>query len=65
MENIVVIDIYSIPSSIQFLRTILAEAKVFKSMKQQFKSFRGFLGYVHCFDWASLQSSGFSAAYAS
>jgi len=65
MENIVVIDIYAIPSSIQFLGTILAETKVFKSMKQQLKFFRGFLGYVHCFDGTSLQLSSFSAAYAS
>jgi len=65
MENIVLIYLYAFQSSIQFLGTILAEAKVFKSMKQQLKFFRGFLGYVHCFDGASLQLSGFSAAYAS
>ena len=65
MENIVVIDIYEIPSTIQFLGTILAEAKEFKSMKQQLKFFRGFLGYVYCFDGTSLQLSGFSTAYAS
>ena len=56
------INIYPNSSLMYFVRTILAEAKVFKSMKQKLKFFSSFLGHIHSFDGTSLQSGCFSAA---
>ncbi len=59
--------INSYPSSswMNFLRTILAEAKVLKSMKQKLKFLRSFFWNIHSFDRTSLQSSCVSAAHTS
>ena len=58
-------DIHSSSFRIRFMRAILAEAKVFESMKQKFKLFSSFLRHIHSFDWTSLQSGCFSAAHTS
>ncbi len=58
------INIYSRYSRMYFLRAILTDAKVFKSMKQKLKLFSRFFWYIHSFDWTSRQSCCFSAAHA-
>ena len=57
------INIYPSSSRMNFVRTIVAEAKVFESMKQKLKFFSSFLRHIHSFDWTSLQSGCFSAAH--
>ena len=55
--------IHSSSFRIRFMRAILAEAKVFESMKQKLKLFSSFLRHIHSFDRTSLQSGCFSAAH--